>query len=216
MQDDIANLVQPIFSHALALRDRLEGGQPLNIDVEQATLKAMLGGDGEARRQLDYHADPPRSGATDRFLGARFALVCWLDELFFRYSPWSRFWNERTLEADLYGTNDRARLFWEQARLAESRPGNAALEVFHLCAILGFRGDLLDTPDRLQHWLTATQARLAKEPKAWIPPPELEPPVFVPPLRGRDRLQRMALACGFVILLLVPALTFLLMRRLGE
>ena len=75
---------------------------------------------------------------------------------------------------------------------------------------------MLEQPDRLAQWVSATQARLANDFKPWTAPPELEPPTFVPPLRGRDRLQRMVLACGFVFLLLVPLLAFLLVRQLGE
>lgn len=224
MQDDIANLVHPILAHGLALRDRLEAGENLNIEVEQATLKAMLLTEPEAQRWLDYGPDTNRGrsrtgegDAPDRsFLGIRFALVCWLDELFILYSPWERVWNERKLEVSLYGTNDRAWKFWEQATLAESRANTSALEVFHLCVVLGFRGELIEQPDQLAQWLSATQARLLQDQKPWTAPPELEPPTFVPPLRGRDRLQRMVLACGFMFLLLVPFLAFLLVRRLGE
>jgi type VI secretion system protein ImpK len=224
MQEDIANLVHPIFAHGLALRDRLEAGEKLNIEVEQAGLKAMLLTELEAQRWLDFGPDTPRDksrggeaeGADVGFLGIRYALTCWLDELFILYSPWERTWTERKLEANLYGTNDRAWRFWEQARQAENRAGASALEVFYLCVVLGFRGELLESPDKLQVWLSATQARLALEHKPWPAPPELEPPTFVPPLRGRDKLQRMVLACGFVFLLLVPLLAFLLVRQLGE
>src|SRR4051794_23830402 len=99
MQEEIANLVQPVFAHGLALRDRLEAGQSLNIEVEQAALKAMLLTEMEAQRWLDYGADANRgrSGegeAEATFLGIRYAMACWLDELFILYSPWERVWNE--------------------------------------------------------------------------------------------------------------------------
>ena len=42
----------------------------------------------------------------------------WLDELFILYSSWESAWNERKLEGSLYGSNDRAWRFWEQARIA--------------------------------------------------------------------------------------------------
>jgi len=224
MKDDIANLVHPLLAHGLGLRDRLEAGQSLNIDVEQAALKAMLLTEFEAQRWLDYGPDANRDksrsqdadGPDNAFLGIRYALVCWLDELFILYSPWERLWNERKLEVNLYGSNDRAWKFWEQARLAESRANTSALEVYHLCAVLGFRGELLEKPDDLAQWMSTTQARLTHDIKPWTAPPELEPATFVPPLRGRDRLQRMVMACGFVFLLLVPLLAFLLVRQLGE
>jgi type VI secretion system protein ImpK len=223
MQEEIANLVQPVLAHGLALRDRLETGQSLNLEVEQAALKAMLLTELEAQRWLDYGADTTRErgrssdGEVDAaFLGIRYALTCWLDELFILYSPWERMWNECKLEVNLYGTHDRAWKFWEQARLAENRASPSALEVFYLCVILGFRGELLEAPPKLEQWVATAQARLTHDKQPWPAPPELEPPTFVPPLRGRDRLQRMVLACGLMFLVLVPILAFLLVRHLGQ
>ena len=66
-------------------------------------------------------------------------MVCWLDELFLVDSAWDARWNESKLELALYGTNDRAWHFWEQARLADTRPGTEALSAFFLCVMLGFR-----------------------------------------------------------------------------
>ena len=115
-----------------------------------------------------------------RFLGVRYGLTCWLDELFILYSPWERLWNERKLEASLYGTNDRAWRFWEQARLAESRAGSSALEVFYLCVILGFPQPAVppaapitftrSSPRSLLRPSTATLAPAAARPSASAPP----------------------------------------------
>jgi type VI secretion system protein ImpK len=104
---------------------------------------------------------------------------------------------------------------WEQAKRAESRSGSDALEVFFLCVMLGFRGDLRDQPDKLQSWVSNTQARIAKsQGQDWPVPAELDPPSDVPPLRGREQLQRVVLTGGGVLLLLIPVVAFLIVQRL--
>src|SRR5262249_59968370 len=108
--------------------------------------------------------------------------------------PWSTEWNERKLETSLYGTNDRAYAFWEQAKRAEARPGSDSLEVMFLCVMLGFRGDRREEPDKLQAWVNATQARIARsQGKQFELPPESPAPTNVPPRRGLERLERMTL-----------------------
>jgi type VI secretion system protein ImpK len=221
MRDEIANLVYPVLDHGMGLKDRLERGLSPDLELEQMELKRLLGSEGDARRFSDYGGESmighsvgiPRGGQRggDAFLGIRYALVCWLDELFILDSAWSTEWNERKLEVALYGTNDRAWKFWEQARRAETQPGGDALEVFFLCVMLGFRGDLREDTTKLQAWVAGTQIRVYKsQAQEWQVPPELQPPTNVPPLRGRDRLQRMVLIVGLVLLIVIPLTTFLL------
>jgi type VI secretion system protein ImpK len=221
MRDEIANLVYPVLDHGMGLKDRLERGLSPDFELEQMELKRLLGSEGDARRLSDYGGESvighsvgvARSAqrGSDAFLGIRYALVCWLDELFVLDSAWSTEWNERKLEVALYGTNDRAWKFWEQARRAETQPGGDALEVFFLCVMLGFRGDLREDATKLQAWVAGTQIRVAKsQAQEWQVPPELQPPTNVPPLRGRDRLQRMVLIVGLVLLIVIPLTTFLL------
>jgi type VI secretion system protein ImpK len=221
MRDEIANLVYPVLDYGMGLKDRLERGLAPDLELEQMELKRLLGSEGDARRLSDYGGDSmvahsvgvPRGGVRggDAFLGIRYALVCWLDELFILDSAWSTEWNERKLEVALYGTNDRAWKFWEQARRAETQPGGDALEVFFLCVMLGFRGDLREDTTKLQAWVAGTQIRVAKsQAQEWQVPPELQPPTNVPPLRGRDRLQRMVLIVGLVLLIVIPLTTGLL------
>jgi len=226
MRDEIANLVFPVFAHGMDLKARLEAGSAPNLEMEQMELKRLLGTEVEARRLSDYGGDSmlgqsvgaPRGGAaargTDPFLGIRYALVCWLDELFILESPWSAEWNERKLEAALYGTNDRAWKFWDQAKRAESQQGSDALEVFFLCVMLGFRGDLREESTRLQAWVAGTQIRVAKsQAQEFTVPPELQPPTNVPPLRGRERLQRMVLIASVVVLLLIPVAALMMVIK---
>jgi type VI secretion system protein ImpK len=230
MQDDLGNLVHPVFAYGLNLRDRLDRGAAPALASEQAALKTLLQSDHDAARWAEFGGEEERQGLAfrpepdgegrpasgERFLGARYALACWLDELFILYSPWEAAWNERKLEVALYGSNDRAWKFWDQARLAETRPTTDALEVFFLCVMLGFRGELRDDPDRLRAWVGAAQARLSRPDPEWPHPPELEPPTNVPPLHGRDRFRQMAYVGGMVLLLLVPILTFLAVQHWGD
>jgi type VI secretion system protein ImpK len=220
MKDEIATVVHPVFSYGLRLKDRLEQGEQPDIEVEQAALKGLLLSEPEARRLGDFGGEwdsrslqtsqlgNPLRRAADSFLGIRYALVCWLDELFILDSPWSRRWNEQKLETTLYGTNLRAELFWEQAAKAEGRPGTDALEVYYLCAMLGFRGVRREEPERLRAWATNTQARIARGQGQELPlPPEHEPSTDVAPRHGRERLQRMVLVATVFALVLVPLVT---------
>src|SRR5262245_14486193 len=125
LSEELSNLVHPIIAHALGVKQRLDRGETLHIDTEQAALKALLLPDSEAQRRADFggvvfhesrgvgaHAEEDPNRRASRFLGVRYALSCWLDELFVVYSPWSQDWNERKLEVALYGGNDRAWRFW--------------------------------------------------------------------------------------------------------
>jgi type VI secretion system protein ImpK len=228
MQEEIANLVHPIFSYGLKLRDRLEAGESPRIDVEQAALRSLLLTDLEAQRWSDFGGEEPpnrRSQATGgednpapaHFLGARYALTCWLDELFILSSRWGEQWNESKLEVALYGSNERAWRFWEQAAIAERRSSTDALEVIFLCAMLGFRGELREAQDKLQMWVTTNQARLTRRgAEDWPHPPELEPPTNVPPLHAREGFQRVVWMCGAVFLVLIPVVAFFVVQQLGR
>jgi type VI secretion system protein ImpK len=158
-----------------------------------------------------------RSGKEDQALqGIRYALTCWLDELFTSYSPWSNAWAAQRLEASLYGTDDRSWKFWEHARQALDRPGSDALEVYFLCVMLGFRGELAQSPDNLRSWLTASQARLANQARtAGGPPAESHVSTHVPPLRGREIMQRMVFVCGMTMVVLIPFIVFFMAGHRG-
>lgn len=224
MRQEIANLVHPVLAHGLHLRERLAQGEELSFETEQADILGSLLGDREARRWADFGGDDPqamrsveqeesRSGA---FLGARYALACWLDELIILDTPWSQRWNEYKLEVRLYSSNDRAWKFWDQARLAADRPGLDALEVFYLCVMLGFTGELAEAPDQLATWIAATRSQLTRARELqWRSPPGLDPGTRVPPLRGRLALRRMLLVASLVFLTVIPAVAFFLARRMS-
>jgi type VI secretion system protein ImpK len=235
MQEDVANLVYPTLTYGLHLRARLERGEELVLETEQAKLKGMLLTETEARRLVDFGGDGGApSGMTlqsfnlddpvkdtpqgvGAFLGIRYALACWLDEIFVLDSPWSAAWNERKLEGALYGTNDRAWRFWEQAQKAERRPSRDSLEAFFLCVMLGFRGEYAEDPIRLDNWVSAARAHINRGLATdWPYPPEVEAPTHVPPRRGRDQLERMVVRGGVLLLLLIPFLVAFLIQQLGQ
>ena len=226
MREENANVVYPVLLRALEIVKRLSRGETLSFEVEQASLRTMLLSELEARRLPEFGGDSEpvsyRAATTaapaerHRFLGIRYGLACWLDELFVNHTSWDALWNEQKLEMELYGSNDRSWKFWEQAQLAEKRTTKDALESFFLCAELGFRGDLADEPAKLEAWLTSVRAQLARtQAQPWIAPPEREPLTNVPPLRGRERLQRTLLVGGVLLLLLIPVLTLFLVQQLG-
>jgi type VI secretion system protein ImpK len=218
MQDAIAQLVYPVLSYGLRLQERMDQGEQADLDQEQAILKEMLLTDRAARQWLDYGGETvSRTDHDEVFLGIRYALVCWLDELFTSSAAWGGRWNEQKLEVELYGTNDRAWKFWRQAELAQSRAGTDAVEAFFLCVALGFRGELRERPDRLARWLATTARQLGRVPELDFGAiAELAPAPNVPPLLGRDRLQRMVVTGWIVLMVLIPVAAFMLVDRLSQ
>jgi type VI secretion system protein ImpK len=228
MRQEMVNLVYPILDTAVRLKERLDRRETPDLDEEQTGLKRLLLTDAEAKQWAEYGGDDSGAGAgaggadeagrhDQVFLGVRYALVCWLDELFILESPWRAAWNERKLEVDLYGTNDRAWRFWEQAKVAEARHAADALEVFFLCVMLGFRGERRDQRDQLRAWVTAAKARAAQiRAQEWAYALEATPPTHVPALRAQDGFQRMVLTAGALLLGLIPVVAFVLVYRFGS
>jgi type VI secretion system protein ImpK len=215
-------LTQGVVSYGLNLFERLERGQSPDLEREQSILKDLLLFDEVAPG--DDFADPAGgsglalrpAGPSGRFLGVRYALVCWLDELFTTRSAWSRQWNEHKLEAELYNTNDRAWRFWEQAKFAQSHPTTDALEVYYLCVCLGFRGALLEEPEKLGAWLAAARQRLGQVTQPdWKFQGERAPAVAAPPLTAAGQLRQLALTAWVALLVLAPLTAFFVIGRLS-
>jgi type VI secretion system protein ImpK len=228
MREEIANLVFPLLEYGLELKERLQKNEPLSFSAEQSKLKAMLKSDLEARAWPDYGGEAsadhalgafPRAGARaplpNQFLGIRYALVCWLDEIFSLDSNWAEQWENNALEFELYNTRDRAWRFWEpQAELAATR--SDALEAFLLCVVLGFRGNRRDQPDRLLRWVKDNQRRIARYQSETRPPEVhgLPPLTNVPPRQALEKFQRMGQVWGVVLLLVIPVATFTLVLNI--
>jgi type IV/VI secretion system ImpK/VasF family protein len=117
---------------------------------------ALLGGADDARH-LGYSAEDVRA--------ATFAIVAYLDEAA-RSVDDARFtdWRQRTIEAELFHTQDAAEGFYRRLRELLRRPdGHAAadlIEVFQQCLLLGFQGMYGPaTPDR-RKLIEAADAKL--------------------------------------------------------
>lgn len=217
MHEDLANLTHHLLQHGIELKKRLLAGEKLDVASEQAVLKRLLLTDAESRRIPEYGEEADLVGKDGHFLGVRYALVCWLDELFLVDSPWEVDWNETKLEMALYGSNDRAWRFWDQAKIAERRPTIEALRAFYLCAMLGFRGDLGLDNSQLRVWVESVRRRLgSNDALSWSRPPERELITYVPPLRGQETLRRMIIACGTLMLVVVPLIAIFLVQFLNQ
>src|SRR5262245_37365538 len=107
MSNDVDILVHTVLRHGIQLKDRLRKGEQFDLKNEQAVLKRLLLTDEQARQLPDFGSDapPPMTQGElygtpiarergDAFLGVRYALVSWLDEMFLIDSPWDAEWNE--------------------------------------------------------------------------------------------------------------------------
>jgi type VI secretion system protein ImpK len=211
MQGDLGRQVYQVLRSGLILRARLQRGEEVALEAEQARLRTLLKSASESRQWPVY-------GGDGEFLGIRYALTCWLDELFLTgSSSWQQTWNENKLETVLYETNDRAWRFWDQAQMAEARGEQDALEAFYLCVMLGFRGKLMESPQAVQEWRKGVERQFGQEQaskwKGDIALPT-QPP-NVPPLRGHQRLRTVLLALLVTLGLTVLAGIFRLVSSLG-
>ena len=227
MKDEIAKVVYPVINKGLQLQEQVRQGRGhLDPETEQAELRSLLLGESASKRWTDYGGDggggaldssfrPQDAGrrSRDNFLGIRYVLTCWLDEIMVD-SSWGEWWKEHTLEHQLYGMQDRADVFYEQLKRAETRSGSDALEVFYLAVMLGFRGRYSGDPDPLRDKVKDIPNRIAQSlGREWPAPDGTEPVTNVPPLRGRERHQKMTLAWGGAMLVTVLLVAFFLVSQ---
>lgn len=225
MRDALLSVVNPIVRTALKLRDEWASGTGPPFDAGREVLIARFrellmvvappsAKHGESSYEIDLSA-AAFSAPESRYLGVGYALASWVDELFTLNSPVAGKWNERKFEVEFYETNDRAWRFWVQARMAAERATDDDLEVFYLCAVLGFRGEWIEDQTQLRAWLGSTRERLVKALRTeWVGPQPLEPPAHVPPRYGKSRLARMAVFAGLAVLVCVPFGALLVARQL--
>ena len=231
MQPALADVVHAVLLRGLDLKRRLEEGPLPSLGVEQAVLKDLLLAESETARipeygldrdrprgRLEVGSDAPLPTGQRDFMGVRYALVCWLDELFTRGdSEWAADWNEQKLEVELYGSNDRSWRFWQQAQLAQSRTTDDALEVFFLCVMLGFRGDLREHDEQLRRWAGSARQRLGQISEIeWPYASQLNVPVPAKPLRGRRRLRQMVMIACLAVVTVVPSFAFWVLWKVGH
>lgn len=197
MTPEFAKAVDPVFEYVLELLDRLEARQE-TVSGEREHQRIM--------RALDL-AEASLGAGNEDWMAAKFALTCWIDEML--SAPiWdgSEDWKNNLLERELFGTADRALLFYTEAKKAVAERRRDALEVYYVCVILGFRGlyelpaayagSLIaenELPATLNDWLSQTGTALQLR---RVPPvtPTGNIPRGAPEMRGYPLLMASLLA----------------------
>ncbi len=209
MRPETAALVDPVFNRACALRAALAdttAASPAGMRLiaqARTELTKML-----ARVQNAEIAEGVATGGD--YLGIGYPLTCWIDELMTEDLQSGAVWNENKLEGELYGSNDRAWMFWRQAELAETLGREETLAVCYLCVSLGFTGTRRNDPPQLLAWMHRMRVRLGLVPELKLPfAHDLAPATDAPPLRGAARLQRASTVGWVASVVLLPLLSFL-------
>lgn len=198
MSGDFDASAAPLIAYVLELHARLEAGVRIPFDQEHARLKQRL-------------VDDFRGDGVYRL--ARYALVCWIDELFL-HSPWSKAWRRQTLEASLYGADEGATRFWDLARQATRTGPQEMRDLLRWLVLLGFRGALRDKEDQVHAWLLSMPQ---EEPaRAEADPLEREFLGGMPNVQrldGKRTLRRWLAAAGAGVALIAPAVGFFAVKH---
>ncbi len=218
MRKEIADFVFPVLRAAIEYKEGLRANDSVwrfRFGECQKKMLALLLAPVPDSLRLDVLGDPrivaagtaPQTG----FLGIRYALACWLDDIFILDSVWAEQWNASKMEYALYKLNKRNTEFWEQAQRSQSRPTRDALEVYYVCVMLGFRGKLSEKPLDLNAWRDAVQAQITEpDQREYVPPQGLVvPPTVDRTLVGARQMQawlKRLTIVGAVVLAVVAAL----------
>lgn len=131
MRPKFAIAIDRVFGQVLDLLARIERSEAGAPEDERARVQAAI-----TRSENELGQGP-------EWEAAKYALVAWTDEMLIAAS-WEgcNFWNEKKLETEYFGTNDRAWRFFKEADRAASAEFKRrdALEVFYIAVVLGFRG----------------------------------------------------------------------------
>ena len=219
MHAPIANAVFAVFNRALALRDRLQEGEPLTWHEEQLALKQLLtpfvvNADDEGRQlETGEQAFSELGSQQERRRQARatigYALTCWLDE-WLRQDPRLE---TRLQLAEMYAGYDGGARFWDEARYAETRNDLDTLAAMYLCVMLGFRGAWRDKPAQLDAWATRVRTKLERAANTWTMPAGLESARCAVTQADDLPFRRMAFSMLLTFSLLLPLVLVLLWRR---
>lgn len=219
MRKEIADLVFPVFRKAIEIKEGLRADERAFdfADSQKKLLTLLQAAVPDALRSEmlgDQQAfDASMTRARQNYLGARYALACWLDEIFISDSCWKDQWNASKVETTLYGMNERATEFWRQAQRAQSRPTRDALEVYYLCAMLGFRGEMIDRPADMQAWRDSVEPQITQaEGREYTSPPGLSITPNVRALKGAKAMQKWFMIATVIGLLLIPLVIILVLR----
>jgi type VI secretion system protein ImpK len=190
MRKEIADYVFPIFRTAIEYKEGLRTNETVwrpKFEECQKKMRALLLAPVADSLRLDVLGDPrvidaAAAGAQFGFLGIRYALACWLDDIFILDSVWKEQWNAHKMEFALYKLGIRYTEFWDQAQRSQTRPTPDALEVYYLCVMLGFRGKMSEKPIELNAWRDTMQTQITEEEKRRYVAPQ---PVAVLPTVNR-------------------------------
>jgi len=197
-------LVEPLFDQTLRLRERIATGQTNDLLAIRNELRELLYRVQSGEDRLG------RSRNTD-YLGLSYPLACWIDEVMTSDATVGAIWNESKLEGSLFGTNDRAWMFWRQADLAETMGYQDDLSVFYLCVSLGFTGQYSNEPEKLTAWMHRLRVSLGMVPDLSLPfASDLAPMTDVPPLMGPKRLLQASHFAWASAVVLLPTMSYLL------
>lgn len=203
MRPETAQLVDPVFQRTWRLRDILASGHNEHLSRGRSEIKQLLS------RVHDAELASGLSSKSD-YLGLCYPLVCWIDEMMTEDRSVGSIWNENKLEGELFGTNDRAWMFWRQAQLAETQHRHEALAVFFLCVSLGFTGQHRNDPAKLNAWMHRTRLALGLVPELKLAfAHDLAPATDVPPLTGASTLQRASYFGWVAAVVLLPIMSYL-------
>ncbi|MBB75456.1 MAG: hypothetical protein CMJ75_13195 [Planctomycetaceae bacterium] len=153
MDESLRDRTTRTIHTVLSLLDRI--GEPTSETMELAVLKQLV----KARLgQFDV-----RGPFSQEFALAKRALVFWIDELLSN-APWehAQQWRNDSLEFELYGTRDRATLFFRDAEIARGLTSTGALEVFGLCAALGFQGIYRSGDLQADEWIGQVDPQISR------------------------------------------------------
>ncbi len=215
MKDETAEFVYPILDYLLQSKERLDRGEAPSLDEEQLTLGRLL--TRELRKEHHSGSETQEKVSSRQSEELRYAMVCVIDEFFISHTSWGESWNERKFESRHYGTNDRAWRFWRGARQSLADGDVEMVEVYLVCVMVGFRGQMADDRPGLQDWVGKAQRLIeTRRARFWVDPPSREPRTFVPPLRGRRSMESASLGLGILALATVSLLVFLAVQQLGS
>jgi type VI secretion system protein ImpK len=185
MTPRFAEAVDPIFLYVVDLLDRIGASESLDPSAERLQIRSRI---DRAESKLGQSPD---------WELAKYALTAWIDEVLIE-APWEgrRWWEEKSLEFDLFNTRDRFTEFYHRSTKAAELSKKDALEVYYVCVVLGFRGiyrdpsaallaDQLQLPPTLDAW--AKKAALAIHLGQGVPPilEAPRPATGAPPLEGK-------------------------------
>jgi len=203
MHANTAELVDPVLERTCRMRDSAASGDRSSLDEGRSALKELLS------RVRNAELAGGGGGGGD-YLGIVYPLVCWIDEVMTAEPMLGSRWNENKLEGELFGTNDRAWMFWRQADLAATLGRSDDLAVFFLCVSLGFTGRHTGQPEKLAAWMHRMRVELGIVPDLKLPfSNDLAPPTDVPPMRGVAALRRASHVGWTAAVVLLPVLSYL-------